>query len=130
MIFSPDLCELILADKQTLQKALARAAYVAEHLLQQVPEFTGVIGPEGQSEDDFIAAQIHDEIEGWKDLSRTAKRMPDRIVFGGVMYGRVVAAYCPPITASNPMIEQMIEDAEWRKEHPFKPLHQHGKENR
>lgn len=62
------------ADKQTLKRALARAAYVAEHLLQQVPEFTGVVAPDGTKEDDVIAAQIYDEIDGWQALSRIEEK--------------------------------------------------------
>lgn len=54
---------------ERLREALARAAYVADHLLEQVPEFTGVIGPEGQHEDDYIAGQIHEEIQSWRDLA-------------------------------------------------------------
>jgi len=52
---------------------------------------------------------------------RLSKELPERIVFGGVVYERVVAPHCPPVTASPVMIEQMIEDAEWRKEHPSPP---------
>lgn len=61
--------EVVLEVKvKALEVALLRASYLVYHLVQQIPEFTGVVGPEGQKEDDFIAANLVGESETWKAL--------------------------------------------------------------
>jgi hypothetical protein len=52
-----------------LADALRRAAHVAENLLSHVGEFTGVIGPGGEREDDYIAWQLAEEIREWRKLA-------------------------------------------------------------
>lgn len=57
-----------------LQELLARAAYVAEHLMEMIDRQTwrdeGAIGPEGQYEGDYRAAQVWQEIQSWKEAAR------------------------------------------------------------
>ena len=55
---------------EQLTAALTRAAYVSEHLLARCEsvEWTGVIGPEGQREDDYLDAKLAVEIKGWAAL--------------------------------------------------------------
>lgn len=52
-----DLMDFIYAQ----EKQLKRAAYLVHHLADQVPEWTGVIGPAGEKEDDFIRDELHEE---------------------------------------------------------------------
>jgi hypothetical protein len=61
--------ERAVAEAATLRQALERAAYVALNLLGQVPEFTGVVGPGGEREDDYIALNLYEEIQGWAALA-------------------------------------------------------------
>jgi hypothetical protein len=56
------------AENERLRVALARAAHLGSHLVQQVPEFTGVIGPEGQREDDYIRDNIGQEFQRFAAL--------------------------------------------------------------
>lgn len=53
----------------SLRATLARAAFVAEHLLiaceSSSTGWTGVFGPEGQSEDAYLNAKLAEEIKGW-----------------------------------------------------------------
>lgn len=50
-----------------LVEALERAAHLVSHLVQQVPEFTGVIGPGGEREDDYIRDGIGMEAQAWRE---------------------------------------------------------------
>jgi hypothetical protein len=49
-----------------LEARLNRAAYLVENLAGQVSEFTGVIGPGGEREDDYIRGQLYEEAQSWK----------------------------------------------------------------
>jgi hypothetical protein len=59
--------DAIAAEVAQLRQALERAAYLADHLLQQVPEFTGVVSPDGHKEDD-IRERLAAEIDEWAAL--------------------------------------------------------------
>lgn len=62
------------AEVARLREALARACYLGEHLLQHVTEFTGVIGPGGEREDDYIRDDIGNEFVSLREAeSRQAK---------------------------------------------------------
>ena len=50
-----------------LETALNRAAYVTKHLIDQVPEFTGVV-VEGHREDDSIRESLYNEALEWEKL--------------------------------------------------------------
>jgi hypothetical protein len=56
-----------------LQKALKRAAYVAEHLFAMIDRETwrdnGADDGQGHYEGDYHAEQVRDEIAGWKALA-------------------------------------------------------------
>ena len=72
-------------------------------------------------------------VSALRNLHRAArKELTDRIIFGGAAYERVVPAYCTPVTAANPMLQQMIEDAEWRAQRSSvtSPTHIPAKETR
>lgn len=63
-----------LEDKEEeLRALLARAAYVADHLMdmidQEVWRESGAIGPEGQYEGDYRQAQIALEIKHWVEIA-------------------------------------------------------------
>jgi len=47
------------------RKSLRRAAYLGRHLIQRVPEFTGVVGPGGEREDDHIRDSLLAEFDGF-----------------------------------------------------------------
>jgi hypothetical protein len=62
------------AELAEARERLARAAHLVSHLVQQVPEFTGVIGPGGEREDDYIRDGIGNEAAEWADfLARTER---------------------------------------------------------
>lgn len=67
----PDYCDACLGLKEValLEKSLQRAAYLVTHLTLQVDEFTGVIGPGGEREDDYIRLSLLEEAENWRKLA-------------------------------------------------------------
>lgn len=60
---------IIRTEDDPWRAALQRAAYVVHHLVERVPEFTGVIGPGGEREDDSIRDDLHAEADEWKAIA-------------------------------------------------------------
>lgn len=56
------------AQVEMLKVALIRSCHLGEHMLEQVPEFTGVIGPGGEREDDSIRDGIAEEYQGFREV--------------------------------------------------------------
>ena len=59
--------------EEELRSLLARAAYVADHLMDMIDRETwresGAIGPEGQYEGDYRQTQVAMEIKRWKEIA-------------------------------------------------------------
>jgi hypothetical protein len=59
--------------EEELRLLLARAAYVADHLMDMIDRETwresGAIGPEGQYEGDYHQTQVAMEIKRWKEIA-------------------------------------------------------------
>lgn len=59
--------------EEELRSLLARAAYVADHLMDMIDRETwreyGAIGPEGQHEGDYHQTQVAMEIKRWKEIA-------------------------------------------------------------
>ena len=59
--------------EEELRSLLARAAYVADHLMDMIDRETwresGATGPEGQYEGDYRQAQVALEIKRWKEIA-------------------------------------------------------------
>jgi primosomal protein N'' len=59
--------DALMPERKSGEERLERVFYLAEHLLQQVPEFTGVVSPDGHKEDDYIRDQLGQEFREHKE---------------------------------------------------------------